>query len=252
MADTGNSTSVALGSIRLSTLGNVATLADERTLIDHPGTLEDEFLFDSTGSTKITDATFTTQDETQRLLFATQAKNKTLAPYVRYTRGTAGNDAELVDNCRIAETPNSLTLNELITSQYVLAPGSGSQFRYQVNGVVFDYKESFPAGVTGVTNGPAIQLGPVAAGQQITVFYGSLHDPAFTATSADALFENASDSAFTLGVQTIVTFAQLTAAGYEIVTVAGAETQEHYRLRVTAVVGAGYFPVCMAWIYNTP
>ena len=208
--------------------------------------------FDLTGSTRVSNLGFTTFDESQRLFFHSVMNAKTAAPRVVWTRGTAGNDCELVDNTQIVQAPDNQEVDALQTADYVLSPGSGSQWRYLNNGVLFDFTQSFLAGVTGATDGPAIALGALSATQTLQVYYASLHDPAFTATSADALLENADDSGFTTGVQTEHTFAQLTASGYETVKITGAETQTFYRLRVTAVVGGAYFPVCLAFIYETP
>jgi hypothetical protein len=118
--------------------------------------------------------------------------------------------------------------------------------------MLFDHSIAHASGVSGVASGTAIQVGAVSATQTIKVFYGNLHDPAPTITTADAILESAGSEDFLTTPVTEVTFTQVTStASYQVATVAGAVTNDWWRLRVTAVVGGVYYPVCVVAIYTT-
>ena len=107
------------------------------------------------------------------------------------------------------------------------------------------YSNVGSAGITGVTSGADNVIAAIAAGSQIKV---NLHPYKQTggAGNLDAIWESASDAAFTLDVETELTFTQISSATRipEQLTMTAAETNTHYRLRVTAISAGTWFLLC--------
>lgn len=251
MPTTGANISTGFGATRLSTLGGTAGLASTRSTIDVPPTGETDHSYQLAGPESLSTATFTVFDESRRLVLIGLFKNNTEAPYFRYVRGAPGTEAEAAQEVKIQSYPDAFTGDALRENEITFAgnPNAGI-YRYSSNGKLFDYSELHPAGVTGTVSGVGVEVGARAAADTVMLIYGSLHDPAMTATTADALVESATDNTFIPGLKTEHTFAQLTGAGYEVALLTGAETNTFYRLRVTGVGGGGaYFPFCLAIKY---
>jgi hypothetical protein len=168
-----------------------------------------------------------------------------------FLNDTAAHDEYLYDNIGIRDVPLSIApntgsegdlayLTTHVLGQYNFGGGVGEPgpFTFEfsaagtgvrlVRGYVMD-----EGAKTGTGTSTGVQVGAVAADE---TFYAALHVTAFNATSMDLKIERDDNSGFTSAAD-MLTFTTVTGTTSEWKLVAGAQTDDWYRVNITAFTG---------------
>ena len=144
--------------------------------------------------------------------------------------GTAQETGFLVNTRQTAITPISGTIGEM-AGMNITGNAAGSLIRGTLE---------FNASAASSGNSTGIQEGAVAAGQSL---YANLHVTAAAGTTLDVVVQSDNSGAFSSATSRI-TFTQATGLTSEHLSVAGAITDDYFRVNYTIVGGSFTFCVC--------
>lgn len=233
-----------IGNVRLSQWSNQLTGADGTRNMVSGQSIESKRLFDVPGLFTGNQFSFVGYDQVDAEISTLRNMygGVTAGPHIwTHSHGSTLGDSATVDQVELG----SLRIYK-----------ETGQPRFDMSGNLVDanglqdgfiaYSDVGGAGITGVTSGGdnVISAG-VPAGKQLKV---NLHPYKHTGSAGtlDAIWESASDSGFTSDVETELTFTQVSSATRiaEQKTMTAAETNTHYRLRVTAISAGTWFLFC--------